>query len=64
LKRGTSSKKKIEKTLTIFSSTDANMEGRWGKVADKGMDGGISLTNFSTHIFGVIMIGFRHSFFS
>jgi hypothetical protein len=42
-----------------FSLADANADGRWGQSANGGADGYISLTNFSTPIFGIIMIGFR-----
>jgi hypothetical protein len=43
-----------------FSSANANADGEWGQAAD----GSISLTKSPTSIFGVIMIGFWHSFFS
>jgi hypothetical protein len=52
-------KKNLEYLLS-FSSADTNANGGWGQATN----GSISLTKSSTPIFWVIMIGFRHSFFS
>jgi hypothetical protein len=56
----TLSKNEIWNTSYHFSLADANADGGWGHA----MDLSISLTKSSNPIFGIIMIGFEHSFFS
>jgi hypothetical protein len=42
---------------------NANADEGWSQAADGGQYGCISLINFSTPIFGIIMIGFGHCFY-